>query len=113
MKKEKKAIQTHDLVDKVILETGKSRDDVINIINSFIGNLKRAASSGDVYIRRFGLFSSEIKKRHYFDINNRQSGPNVFSISPKIYFKPAPSFLDRVRLSRKEEIDKLEKSYGT
>jgi nucleoid DNA-binding protein len=114
----RKALKLPVLIDRVILETGKSREDVSLIVNCFIANLQDAITEQDVTISGFGFFWAEIRKRYFFDINAKRwkggidAVKSAFSVKPLVHFEPSEAFLTLVRQAKKDKIEELKKGNG-
>jgi len=86
---------TTDIIDQIILETGYSRKNVEDIVNSFLGVYQDKISDGVVFLKGFGEMKAVMKQRKYYDINQRktdQSRPR-----PSVKFKPTIAFLNLIR----------------
>jgi nucleoid DNA-binding protein len=84
-----------DIVNAVVLETGYSKENVENVVDSFLAVFQdKVSDGGRVYIRGFGQMTGIMQKKRYFDINQRAMDE---TIQPTIIFKPTSSFLNLVR----------------
>jgi nucleoid DNA-binding protein len=86
-----------DLIRSVILETGLSRDDVTQVIVSFLSQVQESSCDKEVFIRGFGTFKTEVVKRRYYDINRGVMDDQSVSVTTRVKFTPSQAFLNMVQ----------------
>lgn len=96
-----------DIIRTIVLETGFSKEDVENVVNSFISIFQDKASDGRVYIEGFGEMRCYLETKKFYNINLRSMDETV---QPTVRFKPSMSFLRLVRHSQKNQEDTEEES---
>ena len=89
-----------ELIDDIANKTGIPKVDVLVTLESFFQEVKNTVERGDsVYIRGFGSFVPKKRARKF----GRNIKKNVAIVIPEHFipaFKPAKSFIDRVKNSQ-------------
>jgi len=89
-----------ELIDEISLKTGVPRVDVLITLEAFVKEVKACLERGEhVYMRGFGSFHPKKRARKV----GRNIKRNVSVVIPEHYipaFKPAKTFIERVRNSR-------------
>jgi DNA-binding protein HU-beta len=97
-----------DLISRISEKTGIAKVDVLVAIESFFKEVKESLREGEnVYVRGFGSFI--VKKRA--EKIGRNIKANQAIVIPEHYipaFKPAKTFVNRVKSSRKKATENTE-----